>query len=121
MKKRLTLLVAAFVAAFCLVGCGTAKPVASIGKDQAALSFTSASPYAITIELDGNTYNMVTVERRLYAKKGNITKSYENTIIMAPGKHSLKVMDPSGAVIYDKTLYLSEEEHKVIGLDSKLE
>ncbi|MCQ2332939.1 MAG: hypothetical protein MJZ95_07085 [Paludibacteraceae bacterium] len=112
MKKIIISLVSAIV----LSGCGVGSYSLSSGKsDIAEISFTASDKEPIVIVVDGTEYNAETVKAKGYKSGRNIKKTALNTINIEPGQHDVKVL-VSGNEVYNKKLFLSATEHRVIEL-----
>ena len=112
MKKIIVALLSAIV----LSGCGVGSYSVSSGKaDTAALSFTSTDKLPIVVLVDGKEYNVETVKTKAYRKDRNIKQTALNTIYVQPGQHDISV-SVSGNEIFNKKVFLSATEHRVVDL-----
>lgn len=104
----------AFLVAFCCIACGGTYSVATGVDDTAQLSFSAASSYDVTVQIDGETYQMSTVKKSaIQGRKMNATA--KNTITIGTGKHQIKVSH-KGQEIYSKEIFVSTGQHKIIEL-----
>ncbi len=112
MKK----LFVALFGAVMMTGCGVGSYSISSGKaDEAMLSFVSPDKTQISVNVDGNNYDVYTVKTKAWRKDRKIKKTAQNTIVLAPGKHDIEVtMD--GNKVCTKKVFISTQEHKVIEL-----
>lgn len=113
MKKFSTLLLAAGL--LLAVSCGTSKQAAADAP--AWLSFTTQAKEAVTVTVDGETYELTTVKTKVWQVDRNIKKTPQNTVFLQPGNHTVSVVR-DGKVVYDKPLLLGIREHRVIDLDT---
>ncbi len=115
MKKFITIL----FSALCLCACGTGSyTVVSGGSDEAELSVSATNSYAVTVVVDGASYQMVTVKEKLYRKDRNARATANNTIYLTPGKHTVKVLDGTDE-LFSQQIFVSAGEHRVINLKNK--
>lgn len=112
MKKIMIFLLGALL----LTGCGVGTYSVSSGKeDKSELSFTFKDKADITVTVDNDTFNIQTVKDKVYKKNRDIKKTSLNTISLTPGTHEVKVVK-NGTEVFNKKLFLSNAEHKVIEL-----
>lgn len=114
MKRILTAIAGALI----LVGCGVGNYSISSGKsDKAAISFTTdtKNPVAVTVTVDGTSYNVQTVKDKAYRTDRRIKETAQNTIYLEKGQHAVTVTS-NGEQVYSKTLFLSAAEHRIIEL-----
>jgi len=112
MKKILL----AALAALLLTSCGVGSYSVSSGKaDEAYISFVSAKALPIIVTIDDNSFGMESVKDKLYKTDRKIKQTSENTLILTPGQHNVKV-ESNGDVLYSKTLFISTAEHKIVQL-----
>ena len=112
MKK--SIIIAAFT--MLLTGCGVGNYSVQSGVEDAAfLSFTDEEKQDITVTVDNQTYELQTVKQKAYKSGRNIKETAMNTIKIGPGQHEVKVT-LDGADIFDKKIFVSTGEHKIIEL-----
>lgn len=112
MKKILFFLLGSLL----LTSCGVGNYSVSSGReDKSELSFTFSRKADITVMVDSDTYYIQTVKDKAYKTNRNIKKTSQNTIILNPGAHDVKVVK-DGEEVFSKKLFLSNAEHKVIEL-----
>lgn len=112
MKK---ILLIALVSVF-LSSCGVGSYSVTTGlEDKAGISFVADEKQDITVDVDGQQYELETVKLKAYRNDRSIKRTIENTIELAPGTHDVKVTF-EGNVIYTHKVYLSTGESKVIEL-----
>ena len=112
MKKIIISLISAIV----LSSCGVGSYSVSSGKaDTAEISFTASDKEPIVVVVDGTEYNVKTVKTKEYKSGRNIKKNAINTIKIEPGQHNVKVL-VSGNEVYNKKLYISATEHRIVEL-----
>lgn len=110
MKRILLILFAALM----MVACGGTYSVTSGRDDAAQLSFTSESSYDVSVNIDGTTYEMETVKQKAYRQR-NMKATAKNTITITTGLHKI-VVTRDGKTVYDKQVFVSTGQHKVIEL-----
>lgn len=99
-----------------LASCGVGSYSVVTGKaDEACVSFVADKKHKITVAVDNQQYNVKTVKLKAYRKDRNIKKTVNNTIVLVPGSHEVKVSH-DGNVIYTKKIFVSAGENKVIEL-----
>ena len=112
MKK--SMIIAAF--AMLLTGCGVGNYSVQSGVEDAAfISFTDDVKQEITVTVDNQTYMLKTVKQKAYKSGRNIKKTSLNTIKTKQGQHEVKVV-LDGNEVFDKKLFLSTGEHKILEL-----
>lgn len=117
MKPNMKKLIIALAAVLLLSGCGVGSYSVSSGKaDNGEVSFTDTKVAPINVVVDKQTYNIKTVKLKAWTKDRNIRKTVQNTISLPSGKHDVTVYNEQGLKVYNKTLYISAGEHKVIDL-----
>lgn len=110
-----------FVIAFCFmatlfVGCGVGNYSVSSGNaDESYLTFVSGSAYDITVDVDGQTYHCKTVKEIPHKTCRDIKKTAQNTIVLKPGTHTVKVT-VDGAEKLSQKVFISATETKIIKL-----
>ena len=99
-----------------LTGCGVGNYSVQSGVEDAAfISFTDDAKQDITVSVDDRTYYVKTVKQKAYKSGRNIRKTALNTIRITPGQHEVKVL-LNGNDVFDKKLFISIGEHKIIEL-----
>ena len=99
------------------VGCGVGVYSVSSGKaDVAILSFTAPAKRGIVVEVDGKQYQIETVKTKAYKADRKIKQTALNSIRLQSGKHAISVMDKSGNILFEKNVFLSASEHRIIEL-----
>lgn len=112
MKK--SMIIAAFT--LMLTGCGVGTYSVQSGiEDAAFISFTDDLKYDIAVAVDDQTYYVQTVKQKAYKSGRNIKQTALNTIKTTTGQHKVTVT-VNGNQIFDKKLFLSNGEHKVLEL-----
>lgn len=112
MKK----IIIALVGALLLASCGVGSYSVSSGKaDESMLSFVGNDKTAITVIVDNDSYDVYTVKAKAWQKDRNIKKTAQNTIFIAPGQHNV-VVKMNGVEVFQKKIFVSAQEHKVIEL-----
>ena len=113
MKKVLfiTLLLTMFMAS-----CGVGSYTVTTGlADEASISFVANDNQEIVVTIDGQQYNVETVELKDYRKDRSLKRTVKNTIVITPGTHEVKVT-LDGKEIYTHKVFVSTGESKVIEL-----
>lgn len=112
MKK---ILLIALVTLF-LSSCGVGSYSITTGlADEASISFVANEKQEIHVVVDDKHYDVETVKLKDYRKDRNIKRTVENTIILTPGTHNVKVL-LEGNEIFTQKIYVSAQESKVIEL-----
>lgn len=112
MKK---ILLIALVTLF-LISCGVGSYSITTGlADEASISFVANEKQEIQVVVDDKHYDVETVKLKEYRKDRNIKRTVENTIILTPGTHNVKVL-LEGNEIFTQKIYVSAQESKVIEL-----
>lgn len=112
MKK---ILLIALVTLF-LSSCGVGSYSITTGlADEASISFVANEKQEIQVVVDDKHYDVETVKLKDYRKDRNIKRTVENTIILTPGTHNVKVL-LEGNEIFAQKIYVSAQESKVIEL-----
>lgn len=112
MKK---ILLIALVSLF-MASCGVGSYTITTGlADKSSVSFVTDNKQNITVTVDDQQYNVETVGLKAYRKDRSIKNTVENTIVMKPGTHDVKVT-LDGVVIYTQKIFVSAGESKVIEL-----
>ncbi len=112
MKK---ILLIALVTLF-LSSCGVGSYSITTGlADEASISFVANEKQEIQVVVDDKHYDVETVKLKDYRKDRNIKRTVENTIILTPGTHNVKVL-LEGNEIFTQKIYVSAQESKVIEL-----
>lgn len=105
-----------FIFAALLTSCGVGSYSVTSGKaDEGALSFTFSKNREIIVIVDNNTYNISTVKDKAFKTDRKIKETSQNTIRVSPGSHEVKVII-SGNVAYEKKIFISSSEHKIVEL-----
>ena len=114
MKKLM--IIAAFT--MLLTGCGVGNYSVQSGVEDAAfISFTDDVKQDITVTVDNQTYVLKTVKQKAYKSGRNIKQTALNTIKIGPGQHEVKVtLTLDGTDVFDKKIFVSTGEHKIIEL-----
>ena len=112
MKKSMIIAVLTIL----LTGCGVGNYSVQSGVEDAAfISFTDDVKQDITVTVDDQTYLLKTVRQKAYKSGRNIKQTALNTIKIGPGQHEVKVT-LDGADVFDKKIFVSTGEHKIIEL-----
>lgn len=99
-----------------MVGCGVGTYSNTSGKsEKASVAFVADTEYAITVDIDGTSYNVNTVALKAYRKDKRIKETAKNTIKLTPGKHDIKVT-ANGKELKKDVIFLSNNESKIIEL-----
>ena len=110
MKKYLLMILAAVV----MAACGGTYSVASGKDDSAMLSLTADGSFDVEVKIDGTVHNMITVKQTAY-KQRKMKATAKNTITIGTGQHHV-VVSKDGKTVYDKQIFVSTGQHKVIEL-----
>lgn len=114
MKKILIILSAALVA---LTGCGMGNVSVSSGKaDEAYLSFSAATHEAITVTVDGKDYQTETIKVQGWSNNKDLKDLSGSVIKLEPGTHEVLVKNKKGEQVYQKKIFVSAQEHKLVQL-----
>ncbi len=96
-----------------LTGCGSLPVAQQSGKDDlAALLFVSQKEYAgeiLSVQLDDTQFEAKAVKAKKAHRKGTVYS-------VTPGSRHLIVKDDRGETLYDKIIFLSTQETKLIQL-----
>ena len=99
-----------------MASCGVGSYTVTTGlADEASISFVANDNYEIVVTVDGQQYNVETVELKDYRKDRSLKRTVENTIVITPGTHEVKVA-LDGNEIYTHKVFVSAGESKVIEL-----
>ena len=115
--KRLVLTLIIAIAAIALTGCKS-QGVYSVNSGKAdvgAVCFAASSSYDILVDIDGTQYNTSTVKKIAHKSRRDIQNTAKTQIMLAPGRHHVKVIR-EGKVVYQKEIFLSATETKIIEL-----
>ncbi len=111
--KRIILLL---ITAIAVYGCGVGTYSVSSGKeDVASLSFTATATTPLVVVVDDTEYSVNAVKQKAYKADRKIKATAYNTITITPGKHNVRVLS-NGQEVYNKTLFISTSEHRIIDL-----
>lgn len=114
MKKIILILFAAITLS--LTSCGVGNySVVSGNADEASVCFVATEKFDITVNIDGNTYNIETIKDKQYKTRRNIKKTAQQEITLTPGCHKISVTR-DGIEIYNHEIFVSNTEVKVIEL-----
>lgn len=112
MKK----IIIALVSVLLFTSCGVGSYSLSSGKaDEGMLSFVSAGKTPISVTVDDATYDIFTVQTKAWKRDRKIKETSENTIFLSPGQHNVTV-NMNGTEVYNKLVFISVQEHRVIEL-----
>lgn len=115
MKKIFIMIILAAVAfSFNSCALGTYS-VVSGNADEAAVCFTADKKYDITVNIDGATYNVMTIKDKQYKSRRNIKKTVKQQIPLAPGRHNVTVTR-DGVEVYSHEIFVSASDVKIIEL-----
>lgn len=116
MKNYVKLAVVLLVGFF-LASCKTGSYTVSTGlADKAAVSFVAAKAIPVVLEVDGERYQVKTVAQKAWKKNRDIRRTALNTVSISTGRHAVKVYDEAESLIYQREIFVSTGEHKVIEL-----
>lgn len=113
MKKIFLIAIMTLMMASC--GVGTYSYSSGV-ENKCGLSFVAAKSEPLTVTVDENVYTVKAVKLKQYRTDRKIKKTAENTIVLEPGQHTVKVVMKDGREAYSKTIYLSGNEDKIIEL-----
>ena len=83
---------------------------------EAYLAFTSETPEAITITVDGKQYRKETVQVKTSGSMKEFQEMAGNIIVLTPGTHQVSVQDKNGKQVYRNSISVSAQEYKVVQL-----
>lgn len=112
MKKILIILLGALLLTSCGVG---SYSISSGNADESMISFVSADKIPISVTIDNDTYSVLTVKTKAWRTERNIKLTAQNTIKLSPGQHNIVVV-MEGKEVFNKKIFVSSREHKVIEL-----
>lgn len=99
-----------------LTGCGVGSYSLSTGKaDEAMLSFVSPQKTDLSVKVDDQQFDVQSVKTKAWKKDRKIKRTAKNTIVLTPGQHEVTVIS-KGTELYNKKVFISVQEHKVIEL-----
>ena len=99
-----------------MASCGVGSYTVTTGlADEASISFVANDNQEIVVTIDGQQYNVETVELKDYRKDRSLKRTVKNTIVITPGTHEVKVtLDDKE--IYTHKVFVSTGESKIIKL-----
>ena len=114
MKKIIALfsIIGTLVLAACSVG---SHSVSSGMADEGYVWFVSETEKAITVDIDGTTYQTQTIKEKEWQKRRDIKATAKGMITVTPGQHEVKVII-DGKEVYSKKLFISASESKMVKL-----
>ncbi|MGX8712758.1 MAG: hypothetical protein ACSW8I_03620 [bacterium] len=114
MKKIIALfsIIGTLILTACSVG---SQSVSSGMADEGYVWFVSTSERAITVDIDGTTYQTQTVKEKEWQKHRDIKATTKGMITVTPGQHTVTVIE-NGQKIYSKKLFISATETKMVKL-----
>lgn len=114
MKKIIALfsIMGALMFTACSVG---SHSVSSGMADEGYIYFVSTSEKAITVDIDGATYETKTIKEKEWQKRRDIKATTKGMITVTPGQHAVKVLE-GGKEVYSKKLFVSATETKMVKL-----
>ena len=114
MKKIIALfsIIGTLILTACSVG---SQSVSSGMADEGYIWFVSSSEKAITVDIDGTTYQTQTVKEKEWQKRRDIKATTKGMITVTPGQHAVKVIE-NGQEVYSKKLFISATETKMVKL-----
>lgn len=115
MKKIIALvsLIGTMILTACSVG---SQSVSSGVADEGYIWFvTSMEEKAITVDIDGTTYQTQTVKEKEWQKRRDIKATTKGMITVTPGQHAVRVFVDNKEV-YSKKLFISASESKMVKL-----
>lgn len=114
MKKIIALF--SIIGTLLLTACSVGSHSVSSGMaDEGYVWFVSNVEKAITVDIDGTSYQTQTVKEKEWQKRRDIKATTKGMIVVAPGKHDIKVIS-DGQEVYAKTLFISATETKMVKL-----
>ena len=115
MKKILAII--SVLGALVLTACSVGSHTVNSGMaDEGYIWFVSTTERAITVDIDGTSYQTQTVqEKRSWQKRRDIKATVKGMITVTPGQHAVKVID-NGQEVYSKKLFISATETKEVRL-----
>ncbi|MGI5847361.1 MAG: hypothetical protein ACOX5T_04980 [Candidatus Cryptobacteroides sp.] len=114
--KKVILILSAVIFMTLLSGCGVGSySVASGREDVAKLSFTATEKYAVEVVVDEQAFLVETVRQKAYKPGMRIKQTALNSLKLTPGSHHV-VVKRGDSVLFEKNLFLSTGESKVIPL-----
>jgi hypothetical protein len=115
MKKLIFALTAALLT---LASCGVGNVTVNSGKaDKAYLSFSAAQAKDILVTVDGKEYRTETLKVKGWSGNKDLKSLSKNIITLEPGTHTVVVKDNTGKEITSQKVFISSQEHKMIGLE----
>ena len=109
------ILIIALLSVF-MASCGVGSYTVTTGlADEASISFVANDNQEIVVTIDGQQYNVETVELKDYRKDRSLKRTVKNTIVITPGTHEVKVT-LNGKEVYTHKVFVSTGESKVIEL-----
>ncbi len=115
MKKLIFALTAALLT---LASCGVGNVTVNSGKaDKAYLSFSAAQAKDILVTVDGKEYKTETLKVKGWSGNKDLKSLSKNIITLEPGTHTVVVKDNTGKEITSQKVFISSQEHKMIGLE----
>ena len=99
-----------------MASCGVGSYSIATGfADEASITFVADKKQDVTVTIDDQQYELETVKLKSYRNDRNIKRTVENTVVMTPGTHDVKVL-LDGNVIYTHKVFVSAGESKVVEL-----
>lgn len=115
MKKTIFALVAALLA---FASCGVGNVSVNSGKaDKAYLSFSAAQAKDILVTVDGKEYRTETIRVKNWSGEKDLRSLANSIITLEPGTHTVVVKDIHGKELTSQKVFISAQEHKMIGLE----
>lgn len=114
MKKIIFALAAALLT---LASCGVGNVSVNSGKaDKAYLSFSADQARDIYVTVDGKEYKTETLKIKGWSGNRDLKSIANNIITLEPGTHTVVVKDKNGKELTSQKVFISAQEHKMIGL-----
>lgn len=105
-----------FAGLFLLIGCGGTHSVSAGKADEGRLAISSNAYSVVQVSLDGaEEISLKTIRKSKYTVRAH-RKEVENSIAIPTGKHKIVVSTHDGQPLYEKWLFVSQAEYKIIEL-----
>ncbi len=105
---------ATFVITLLFCGCGVGNYSHTSGiADESYINVVSVKPQNVIVMIDTTSYEVESVKQSWYKSKRKIKKIVKERISISTGSHKVTVTE-NGKVVFDKTIFVSAGETKMI-------